>query len=147
MITKAKNLSFQLLSGLVVVLAVAGCASTNVITDTAAPVPADRIYATALSEATPGTVPVVFKRDTFPGHYYLMSVFVDGKQVARIGSGEKLVVNLAPGRYVFGVAATSVDNAPDREIAVTVTEQYHPILRLSLVAVGWGGWKITEASQ
>lgn len=137
----------RVLVGLLTAAVIAGCASSNVSTETAPPVPQDRIFASALTEWHEGTVPVVFKRDTFPGHWYLISVFVNGQQVARIGNGEKLVINLPPGRYVFGVAPRYNEGVPDREIAVTVTEQYHPVLRLSLVAVGYGGWKITESSN
>lgn len=91
---------------------------------------------------------MVFKRDTFgPLHAaYTIGVYVDGRHVANIGSGEKLTIHLPPGRHVFGVGSRADDGGPQREIAVNISDQYHPVLRLSLVAVGYGGWKITEAS-
>ncbi|GJH04626.1 hypothetical protein [Paraburkholderia terrae] len=130
-----------------VALTLVACASTNVSTADAPEIPNDHVIDKSLTNVSAGTLPVTFKRDTFgPAHaLYRVKVFVDGRAVANIGSGEKLTTHLPAGRHVFGVGRSN-SSVPEREIAVTVSEQYQPVLRLSLVADGWGGWKITESS-
>jgi len=124
------------------------CASNNVITADAPEMPLSDVKVQELLVPVTGSVRVIFRRDTFgPAHaLYSLGVFVDGRHIANIGSGEKLTIYLPPGRHIFGVGRRFDDAVPEREIAVTISDQYQPILRLGLVAAGWGGWKITEAS-
>ena len=128
----------------------AGCASNNVTTETAAPVAKERIYASALTEEKPGTVPVLIKRDNRAALITrAIGVFVDGINIAKIDNGEKLIVNLEPGRYLFGVGSDYDAEVPAREIAVSVTEQHKSILRVYTDIVPLMGltFQITESSN
>lgn len=83
----------------------------------------------------------------FPGGAPLV-VWVDGVAVAHVPGGQSINLYLADGRHIVGVGMPSRtgDKAPERTIAIDVSATSSPILRASVVAGGYGGWKIKQVN-
>lgn len=90
---------------IVMVLALFGCATTPTPISEARMTPADRIfYKPHKSEAM---VTAVFVRDTgLTGSGIYKHLAINDEQAASIDVGEKVILQLAPGEYVFSVSAT-----------------------------------------
>ena len=88
----------------------AGCSSTPVDPGSAKKVPADRIF--ALQAAVPGGATLAVSRDDgfwASGGCYA-AVLVDGKRVARMGTGELAKFQVKPGRHIIGIVGDQDGN-------------------------------------
>ena len=73
-----------------IMLALVGCATKPVSNEQATPVPEKQIISTALLEKRDGTGEVIIKRDSgFFGSACFSRVYVDGKEVADLGTAQK----------------------------------------------------------
>lgn len=106
----------------------AGCSSTPVDPGSAKTVPADRIF--ALQAAVPGGATLAVSRDDgfwASGGCYA-AVLVDGKRVARMGTGEVAKFLVKPGRHIVGIVGDQDGNGmcawqigqPAKETATTL---------------------------
>ncbi len=85
-----------------IMLALVGCATKPVSNEQATPVPEKQIISTALLEKRDGTGEVIIKRDSgFFGSACFSRVYVDGKEVADLGTAQKVVVYPTIGDHVF----------------------------------------------
>ncbi|MFM0631529.1 hypothetical protein [Paraburkholderia xenovorans] len=87
---------------------------------------------------------MVFERDTMHGHVYNIGAYIDGMCVANIGDGEALTVDLPERYHRFGVGQRNGKGALASEIDGSVMPNERLVMRLCLVALGYGGWKITQ---
>jgi hypothetical protein len=86
---------------------------------------------------TPGTVPVVIKRDSgFVGSACSHQIFIQGKRVAKLKSSHKITIYLKPGTYVISVAPTGMcaSNVYEAEARVAVNDP--PTYRISMTGSG-----------
>jgi hypothetical protein len=70
-------------------------------------------------------------------------VFMDGKEVALLGGGQAISLNVKDGRHIIGVAPKTVaEHGAVSSIAIDVSSESQPILRTNVAAWGWAGWMI-----
>lgn len=95
----------QAFAVLVVACALAGCSTTPVPFDQAKPIPVERVLAFGAKPSVPyGTI--VVARDTgFIAGGCFVSVHVDGKQAARIDTGEVVSLYVPAGDHLVGLGA------------------------------------------
>jgi len=75
-------------------------------------------------------------------------VFMDGKEVALLGGGQTITLNVKDGRHIIGVAPkTTSDHGADSSIAIDVSAESQPILRTNVAAWGWAGWVIERVKD
>lgn len=72
-----------------------------------------------------------------------VTIFIDGKPAREIGGGKTVNLHVAYGRHSVGVA-TGRATEPQREIAVDVSATESPILRASMVAMMYGGFRLVR---
>ncbi len=84
-------------------IALAGCSTSQVPSDKALPVPADRVLAYSSKPATPyGTI--VVTRDTgLVGGACYVGILVDGKFSVRIDTGEAVSLYVPVGEHLIGL--------------------------------------------
>jgi hypothetical protein len=103
-----------------------GCSSTPTTLSASQPVPADRVYyKTAPSSANPAKVIVVKDEGTWASLGY-HQLFLNGKLVASLRTGERAEFSLDPADYVIGilpVASTSTQKEFLGGYAVTSIDQ------------------------
>ena len=88
---------------LVAALSLCSCATKQLDTSTAPSVPSARVYVPELLVPSTGKVALTIARDTgFIGGGCIMAVYLDGRVVAGISHGEKVTLNIAPGRHILG---------------------------------------------
>lgn len=88
------------------IIAVAGCATSAISHKIANPAPTDRVFLTQ-NLPTEGNVRVLFVRDVgFAGSGVYQNVFIDGHKAASLSPGEKVEFTLPPGEHIFGVVPT-----------------------------------------
>lgn len=93
------------LCALFIVAMLGGCANTPISDAEATMVPAERVIEKSMLISQPGTGKVTVKRERdFGGSACANRVFVDAKPIADLRTGEKVVVFLPPGDYVFGAS-------------------------------------------
>lgn len=120
---------------LILALLLAGCAA----------MPARHVES-SWSEPGPGLQTVTVERPSrWPGGAPLL-VWVDGKVSAEVPGGQAINLYLPEGRHIIGVGmpGRSGSEAPERTIVVDVTPGSQPLLRASIVALGYGGWEIEQ---
>ena len=84
------------------VAAISGCATTEVSSDRARPVPAARVFAPQLTEPDPAKAHVVIKRDEgLLGSPMTIHLFANADTVADIEPGELINLYLKPGRQIL----------------------------------------------
>ena len=118
---------------LIVLALLTGCASVS-------PTYLDSTFATS----TAGTHVVSIERGK---HFGLdnvpLVVLVDGKEVALLGGGQAITLNVKDGRHIIGVVPkTAAEHGANSSIAIDVSAKSQPILRTNVAAWGWGGWMI-----
>ena len=120
-----------------VMLVLAGCA-----------IAPPRYLAPQVEHSSPDTQVVSIERAKWLGNSSVpLYVFVDGEKVASLGGGQVINLHLPLGRRIIGVGFAVGDypgGKADRSIAVDVTKDHAPILRATMAAMGYGGWKITQ---
>ena len=86
-------------------IGLSGCSTTPTPVSQAALAPASRVYYT--SADTPEAATVVFVRDSgLVGSGVYHHIFVNDEKAVSLDVGEKAILKLAPGEYVFGVNQT-----------------------------------------
>lgn len=96
----------KLISALLFLLVLSGCATSVIANKDAKPVPADRIF---LNGALPveGNARTLFVRDVgLVGSGVYQNIFIDGRKAASLNPGEKVEFILPPGEHIFGVIPT-----------------------------------------
>lgn len=79
-----------------------GCATKPVSNEEAKPVPSSQIINTSLLDKKEGTGQVIIKRDSgFFGSACFSRVYVDGKEVADLGTSQKVTVYPTIGDHIF----------------------------------------------
>jgi hypothetical protein len=112
---------FKLPLSVVALALLASCATSPVPNEAAAHVPSDRILAPGLITTTAGTLAVTIKRDSgFLGGACSARAYVDGKPVADLRPGERVVVHLAPGDHIFSAQPNGVCAGRMSEVRATV---------------------------
>ncbi|MBA3998713.1 MAG: hypothetical protein C0466_16325 [Candidatus Accumulibacter sp.] len=124
------------LIGIAAALLVSACSTTPVTQQSAAPVPADRIYqtdyistASAASDAT-----VVFLRDSgFSGGGCSHDLYVDSKKVFAIRQGEQIAIHVPAGPRVFrletgGGLCPNISMSQETTIAAGARQVYRILL-------------------
>ncbi len=100
-------MKLQLFSVMVIML-LAGCATSPISSGSARDVPPERIF---LIEklAEEGNSRAIFIRDVgLTGSGVHQHLFIDGKKVASLDTGEKIEFILIPGEHIFGVIPTDL---------------------------------------
>lgn len=86
-----------------------GCATTPVPTATAQSVPRARVLAPDYLVSRPGYGTVIVKRDEgFSASACNTRIFANGRPIAEISTGEKVVFYLPPGDQMIGAIATGI---------------------------------------
>lgn len=81
-------------------LMLGGCSTTPIPSNTAKPVPPERILITSQGSST-----LIITRDKgwFAGGGCFVSVLIDGKSVARVDTGESVSVKVVEGRHILAI--------------------------------------------
>lgn len=88
-------------------LLIQGCASTPTPISKSNPPPKNRVYASPIvSSSAPARV-VIIKDEGAWASFGYHQIFLNGKVIASLSTGEKLDLTLDPGDYVFGVLPTA----------------------------------------
>jgi hypothetical protein len=79
----------------------AGCSTTPTASETAKPVPLERILLASNGDST-----LIITRDKgwFAGGGCFVTVLVDGKALARIDTGESISIKVEEGRHILGIS-------------------------------------------
>lgn len=82
-------------------LGISGCATTPTPSDAAKPIPAERVLLKSQGQST-----LIVTRDNgwFAGGGCFVTVLVDGRSYARIDTGEKVSINVEPGRHIIAIS-------------------------------------------
>jgi len=94
----------RILIGALAVALMAGCGTTPVSSKDAKPVPSDRVLGYQSSIKDGGTVVVTRDNGWTAGGGCYVSVLIDGRVAARVGTGEVVRLQLAPGRHIVGMS-------------------------------------------
>lgn len=123
----------------IIAILLAGCSSTPVEPGSAKKVPTDRIFGLQ-SAVSGGSTLAVSRDDGFwsSGGCYA-AVLVDGKRVARMGTGEVAKFQVGPGRHIIGIAGDQDGNGmcalqigqPAKEAATTLQPGEEQKFRIS----------------
>lgn len=98
----------------IVVLLLTGCATSAVPTDETTP---GKLLSGAPSQPAPGSIPVVFKRDTgLMGAMCPYRVFVNGVPTADLGAGQAVTIYVAPTKHIAGVRPGGICGGGDSEV-------------------------------
>src|SRR4051812_40319293 len=128
---------------------VSGCATTPTPTSSARPVSTDRLLAPQYFQRhDAGDVEVIVKRDQgFSGIGTGIFLHLDGKPVAKLGSGEIVRLYLRPGRYLLGVIPTvNVGSHSLQETEALVTPGSSQIYRVHTSSGGDMAFHISRTS-
>ncbi len=131
-------------------LLLASCATTPTPTATARLVAADRILAPSFFQRrSVDDVEVIVKRDQgFSGSGTGIILHLDGKPIAKLGSGQIARLYLAPGRYLLGVIPTiNVGSHSLQETEAVVTRGTSQIYRIHTSSGGSMTFQISRSSQ
>ena len=119
------------------VLFLGGCATTPVPTSEARPVPLERIQNPTLVKKQQGYGEVTIKRDEgISGSACNTQIFVDGKPVADIAPGEKVVLYLPEGDHMLAAIARGICGGGLVEAKVSASEKRSPVYRVSYGSSG-----------
>lgn len=123
---------------------VVACGTTPVPSSNAEPVPADRIYATELTKAQPEHALLVVTRDKgLKAKACTARLYIDGRHVVDLRSGEQARLFVEEGEHVVGVSAEGCLGGAD-QTSVVVTRAKPTLLH---IAAGHGeGMKIESSA-
>ena len=129
------------------VIIAAGLAGCGSVPDEKTAPATDAAYFIDKSIATPqpDTGKVVIRRDSWPMHGYRVDFYLDGRKIGSIGNGEIATVYLPVGRHLIGVY--TIDNKPFREMATEISDKRTTYIHVTLSALGYGGWVVSETSH
>ena len=103
------------LIALAAVIAITGCHNSPLKPEDVLVKP-DKIYASKLTTAVPGTVPVLLQRPAAHlGWTWTAYIYVDGKYAAEMDNGQRVTINLPIGRHQIGVKVFD-SNSPANQI-------------------------------
>jgi len=94
----------RLFVGAVAVALLAGCATSPVPSNEAAPVPSSRLFAFQ-SQAHGDSTLVVTRDKGFVGSGCNTTVSIDGRRAAEVGSGETAKFRVAPGEHIVSASS------------------------------------------
>jgi hypothetical protein len=81
-------------------------------------------------------------------HFFLnhlaARIYVDGKPVASLHGGDAINIYMPFGRHILGASAHVKETGPDQQLAVDVTANESPILRMTAANGGYSGVKLTR---
>lgn len=98
-----------LFSFLMLSLVLAGCATTPLPNSAANMAPSSRVLAPELQLEREGTIKLTIKRDGgMNGVLCAQKVFIDGRPVAQLRSGELVQFFVKPGRYMLAATAEGI---------------------------------------
>jgi hypothetical protein len=118
-------------------LAVSGCATEPVPTNTATPVPANRILKAALTKPASGTGSLIVKRDVgLNTSGCTFRLYINGTPFADIDTGEKVQIYLKPGEYIIGSTPRTICMAGNAESSFVIGEGQTKIYRVSIGSAG-----------
>jgi hypothetical protein len=126
------------------VLGLAGCATHAPRPSEIREAPTDRVF--AFHGAAAGDATLVVTRDMgFAGSGCYMGVFVDGKEAAKLGTGERVTLHVPAGHHVLGTwqsgkALCSYRNGKDRRetdasVASNETRKFRILLDASSLQI------------
>ncbi len=122
---------------------VVACGTTPVPSSNANPVPADRIYATELTNAQHGYALLVVTRDKgLKGKACTARLYVDGTHVADLRTSEQVRLFVEPGEHVVGVSAQGCLGGSD-QTSIVATQAKPTLLHIQ---AGHGDGLTIEAS-
>ena len=117
---------------LLLILPLAGCATTPTTIQQAAAVPASRILSSQWLAQAPYTASLVIKRDSgFMGSACTIRVFLDAVPVADIASAEKVEIFVPLGEHIVGVTSTGYCGGGTAEASVVIAPERQRILRIA----------------
>lgn len=119
-------------------LALVGCASQPVPSESATPVPAERILDASFAASKPGAGQVIVKRDSGAvGSACSTRLFVDAKPAADIRASEKATLQLPAGDYVLSIdTASPICGGRMYELRATVKAGEQSTYRISISGNG-----------
>lgn len=110
-------------------IALVGCATTVTPTESASP---GTVVASSLAKQTPGSVPIIFKRDSgFMGAACSQRVYVNGSPAAELRSGQAVTLYMKPGDHIVGARPGGMCGGGDAELEIQVKEGRQRSYRLS----------------
>lgn len=111
------------------------CATTPVSNNDAKTVPAERIISKSAHVKNLGEATLIVKRDTgFTGSGCNIVVYLDGKAIAELDTGEKVTFYAQPGDHILSAKQTSICVAGLKEVDITLKENDKKTYR-----IGFGG--------
>jgi hypothetical protein len=124
-------------SALVFCALVTGCATTPVPTSLARPVPFERIQNPSLLKKIANHGELIVKRDEgLSASACDTQIFINGQQLAVIGTGEKITIYLTAGNYMLGAIARGICGGGLVEAKVSVSENGSQTYRVSYGSSG-----------
>ncbi|WP_145561145.1 hypothetical protein [Yersinia mollaretii] len=112
-----------------------GCATTPVSNKDARTVPLERIISKSVQIKNPGEATLIVKRDSgFTGSGCNIVVYLDGKAIAELDTGEKITFYAQPGDHILSAKQTSICVAGLKEVGITLQENDKKTYR-----IGFGG--------
>ena len=98
-----------IVASVIALVVLAGCATTPLSNAAASVAPSSRVLAPDLQVQREGTIKLTIKRDGgFMGAACAHKVFIDGRPVAQLRSGEMVQFFVKPGRYMLGATAEGI---------------------------------------
>lgn len=109
-----------------------GCATVPVSNNDAKNVPPERIISKTTQVKNPGEATLIVKRDSgFTGSGCNIIIYLDGKAIAELGTGEKVTFYAQPGDHVLSAKQTSICVAGLKEVGITLKENDNKAYRIS----------------
>lgn len=97
-----------------------------------------------MGESAAGKHEVSVERDTNFGKNSIPAIIVvDGQAAAQVLGGEVITLHLADGRHAIGIQRMHEDK-PDMAVIVDVGPDNKPVLKASLCAMGYCGFKLVR---
>lgn len=127
---------------LLLLVTLAGCATTPVTFTNAQPVPNDRVY--AHQDEAESTL-LVTRDNGFVGGGCKLDLFIDGERSATFGAGESAAFYVPAGDRILAVKAVGIcgPGSPYTEQAISVSKGKKLRLR---IFIGAGGYGITQTT-
>ena len=111
----------------------AGCATTPVSNSEAQVVPDSRIHSRQWLAPASGTSMLTIKRDSgFTGAACSVAVFMDAEPIADLRTSEKVVLDVLPGKHLFGAKATGICAGGAADASLTTEAGKPDTLRVSV---------------
>lgn len=113
------------------IITLSGCATSPTYTDSS-PVPSSRITAQSLTQASPGTIAVIIRRDSgFMGSACAQAIAIDGQPVASMRPGEHITLHLPEGSHILRASAGGICGGGTAETEITANRERKRAYRIA----------------